>query len=312
MSSTTKSDSFETPADVADALKRVGYISSPEISMASFLAIRLGKPILAEGPAGTGKTELAKALASALDRQLFRVQCYEGLDEAKLLYEWKYGKQLLYTQMLKGKIDGLTQETNSLAEAIDVIASQQDAFFSERFLEPRPLLSAIRTESPSVLLIDEVDRSGEDMEALLLEVLAEGQVTVAELGTIKARSAPVVVLTSNDTRELSEALRRRCLHLFLDYPSIEREAEILGQTVPDLGNRLALKIAQVVAHARTLDLKKVPSLSEAIDWARALVVLGAKELGPEAAKASLSLLLKHHGDHAKAEPEIAALLTKTG
>ncbi len=301
---------FESPTHTQTALAKVGYIASEEIAMASFLALSLGKPILAEGPAGTGKTELAKALARTLERPLFRVQCYEGLDEAKLLYEWKYAKQLLYTQMLGDKIGQITADSQNLRQAVNAIAREEDAFFSEHFLEPRPLLQSIRSAVPTVLLIDEVDRAEEEMEALFLEVLAEGQVTVAELGTLTATTTPLVVLTSNDTRELSDALRRRCLHLYLDYPSVEREAEILRQAVPNLGARLASQIAEVVANARTLNLKKAPSLSEAIDWAQALVLLSAPELGPTAVNSTLALLLKHRGDLEIATQELAGSLSQ--
>ena len=299
---------FASTAEVTEALARTGYIANADIAMAVFLAATLEKPILAEGPAGTGKTELAKAIAEATGRPLHRAQCYEGLDEAKLLYEWKYAKQLLYTQMLREQIGDVVAGAADLSEAVERIAAHEDAFFSRRFLEPRPLLSAIASEEPSVLLIDEVDRAEEEIEALLLEVLAEKQVTVPELGTIVASSAPIVVLTSNDTRELSDALRRRCLHLYLDYPSPEREATILRSRVPGLAPTLADSIAGVVARLRTLDLKKTPSLSEAIDWARALVLLSAEQLGEDAVTESLSLLLKHAADVATARDEAAAEL----
>ena len=303
---------FSSASETERRLRGAGYIPNSDTVMSVYLAASLGKPILTEGPAGTGKTELAKAIANATGRQLFRVQCYEGLDDAKLLYEWQYAKQLLYTQMLRDQISELTSGSASLAAAVERLAEQDDAFFSERFLEPRPLLAAIRSPDPAVLLIDEVDRAEEEIEALLLEVLAENQVTVPELGTIKATSAPIVVLTSNDTRELSEALRRRCLFLYLDYPSIEREVEILRSRVPELGAELATKVAETVARARSIDLKKTPSLSEAIDWARALVLLSADELGPDAVNDSLGLLLKYSGDAERARDELAPELRAIG
>ncbi len=296
---------FESAAATDQALREVGYIPNRDTSMAVYLASRLGKPILAEGPAGTGKTELAKAIALATGRTLYRVQCYEGLDEAKLLYEWQYAKQLLYTQMLRDKITELTDGADSLSAAIEAIAAHDDAFFSEHFLEARPLLAAIRSADPTVLLIDEVDRAEEEIEALLLEVLAENQVTVPELGTIVGTATPIVLLTSNDTRELSEALRRRCLYLYLDYPGADREIEILKSRVAGLDDALAAKVAAAVSRARTLEFKKTPSLSEAIDWARALVLLSSEELGSEQVAESLGLLLKVAGDAERARTELA-------
>ena len=297
--------SFRSVEDTAGRLADAGYIASDEIATALFLADRLEKPLLVEGPAGVGKTELAKAAARATDRRLFRVQCYEGLDEAKLLYEWKYAKQLLYTQMLRDKIAEVVGDAGDLSEAIERIAAHEDAFFSERFLEPRPLLAAIRSPDPAVLLIDEIDRAEEELEAFFLEILGEVQVTVPELGTISASTRPLIVLTSNATRELSDALRRRCLHLEIDFPDAEREAAILSARVPGLGAALAGRIAALVNRLRDLDLKKPPSLSEAIDWAKALVMLSAEELGPERVADSLGLLLKHRADVERAR-EVAA------
>jgi MoxR-like ATPase len=282
--------------EIAAALAGAGYVPDPEIATTLHLAVRLEKPILVEGPPGVGKTFLAVAAAAALERPLYRVQCYEGLDEAKLLYEWRYAKQLLYTQMLRDKISEVIAGAGGLEEAVDRIAAHEDAFFSERFLEPRPLLQAIRSPVPAVLLIDEVDRAEEEIEAFLLEVLGELQITIPEIGTVAARSRPLILLTSNAARELSDALRRRCLHLSIDYPDPAREREILTAQVPGLSAALADRVAAVVARLRSMDLKKPPSLSEAIDWARSLVLLSAEELGPERVAQTLGVLLKHRAD----------------
>ena len=296
--------------DAAARLADVGYVADRAVATAVFLAERLGKPILAEGPAGVGKTELAKALAAALPARLVRLQCYEGLDEARTLYEWKYGKQLLYTQMLKERIDELTAGAASLADAVDRLAAADDAFFSERFLEPRPLLEAIRADQPVVLLIDEVDRAEDELEAFFLEVLAEMQVTVPELGTLRARTRPMVVLTSNATRELSDALRRRCLFLPMDYPDRAREAAIVRARVPGIADALADRIAGFVAGLRGLDLKKRPSIAETIDWARALLVLAADDLPEAAVRRTLPLLVKYAGDLELAEGALPTLLPR--
>ncbi len=300
---------FDSVDSVADHLRQVGYIPDDQVATAIFLAAQLEKPILAEGPAGVGKTELAKAVAGALNTELVRLQCYEGLDEAKTLYEWKYPKQLLYTQMLRDKIGDIVSQADDLAGAVDRIADQEDAFFSERFLSERPLLKAIRAPKRVVLLIDEVDRAEDELEAFFLEVLAEFQVSVPELGTLTAKHRPLVFLTSNSTRELSDALRRRCLYLPMGFPSRERESEIVQTRVPGIKQALADKLAAFVTNLRELDLKKTPSISETLDWARALVVLSADELGEDVARQTLNVLLKYEGDIEIANDKVAALLS---
>jgi MoxR-like ATPase len=302
------SSAFASPEDASAALRRAGYIADPAIATTLYLADALDKPILVEGPAGVGKTELAKATAAALGTELLRLQCYEGLDEAKTLYEWKYPKQLLYTQLLRDHLSELIGGETDLRRAVEKVAAHEDAFFSDHFLQPRPLLQAIRAERRVVLLIDEVDRAEDELEAFFLEVLGEMQVTVPELGTLRARHRPLVLLTSNATRELSDALRRRCLFLSMDFPGRAREAEILAMRVPGVAASLAAKLAAFVAGLRELDLKKLPSVSETIDWARALVVLGIDQLGVEEVDRTLHLLLKYEGDLALARERSAALL----
>ncbi len=280
---------WETPTSVADDLKRVGYLADARIAQVVFLADRLDKPILAEGPAGVGKTALALALAEASGRRLVRLQCYEGLDEAKALYEWDYHKQLLRLQADEG-------------------ASWDDLegdIFSEPFLLERPLLAAIRSREPVVLLIDEVDRVEVETEALLLEILDAFQVTIPELGTIDAVSKPIVVLTSNNTRELSEALKRRCLFLHIPYPSVERERAILAAKVPELPAALADKVARTVAMIRDVPTRKAPSVSESIDWARTLIALGVEDLDDGAIGGTLNVLLKYQADIDKVAKELS-------
>jgi MoxR-like ATPase len=282
--------------DVRDMLGTQQYIASDEISTALFLADKLGKPLLAEGPAGVGKTELAKAWAGATGRELIRLQCYEGLDETKALYEWEYSKQLLYTQLLREKLNVLLGDAPTLRAAADRLADEEDVFFSERFLLPRPLMRALTSEKPVVLLIDEIDRADAEFEAFLLEVLSDFQVSVPELGTIKAKHMPIVLLTSNNTRELSEALKRRCLYLHIGYPDLEAELRVVQLKVPGLAPKLARQVVELVQRLRELDLKKHPSVSETLDWARALTMLNARELDPATLSTTLNVLLKYESD----------------
>jgi len=266
---------------MAARLGEVGYLAGESAALVSFLATRLGKPVLVEGPAGVGKTELAKALARATERRLVRLQCYEGLDEAKALYEWNYRKQLLRIQ----------------AEAADTGWERvQDDIFGEEFLLSRPLLEAISTPEPVVLLIDEIDKTDQEFEAMLLEVLSDFQVSIPELGVVKARSHPLVLLTSNNSRELTEALKRRCLYLWLDYPDLERELEIVRLHAPEMAETTARRLIEVVHMVRALDLKKPPSIAESIDWARALLLLGAEEIDAGVFERTMSIIVKHRTD----------------
>jgi MoxR-like ATPase len=291
---------FDNVKQVGQALAQQRYIATDEISTVLFLAEKLGKPLLAEGPAGVGKTELSKAWAAATNRELVRLQCYEGLDESKALYEWEYAKQMLYTQLLRDKLSDVLADARSLSEAADRLSNEEDVFFSERFLLPRPLLRAIQNEQPTVLLIDEIDRADAEFEAFLLEVLSDFQVSIPEIGTIVARQRPVVFLTSNNTRELSEALKRRCLYLYIDYPDASEELRIVQLKVPDLAPRLARDAVDLVQSLRRMDLRKNPSVSETLDWANALVALNARSLDPAVLENSLTVLLKYESDVTRA------------
>ncbi len=295
---------FRSPAEVKDCLGEQQYIASDEIATIMYLSQQLGKPLLTEGPAGVGKTELAKAVAGATGRELIRLQCYEGLDETKALYEWEYAKQLLYTQLLRDKLQDTLSGAATLTEAADRLADEEDVFFSMRFLLQRPLLKAILSEKPTVLLIDEIDRADAEFEAFLLEVLSDFQVSVPELGTLSAVHRPLVVLTSNNTRELSEALKRRCLYLFINYPSVEQELAVVRLKVPELSPKLARQAVELVQRLRTLDLRKSPSISETLDWAKALVALNANALDQETLETTLTVLLKHESDLQKAKREL--------
>ena len=298
-------DSIES---IQASFEEKGYICNTHIATAIFLSQSLGKPILVEGPPGVGKTELAKATSDWMQKPLIRLQCYEGLDESKALYEWKYGKQLLYTQVLKDKLNNIVSKADTLESSIDSLDSFDDIFFSEKFLEPRPLLKAINSEKGSVLLIDEIDKSDDEFEAFLLEILSDYQISIPEIGTIKGKVKPMVFLTSNNTREIGDALKRRCIHLYIPFPDSHLEEKIINSRVPKIHQDLQKQLVTFVQNLRNLDLKKLPSVSETIDWARALVLLNVKVLEPEIVRETLNILLKFQSDIDTSDPEIESII----
>lgn len=295
---------FSSIEDVVERFANQNYIASRRIATVVYLASRLQKPILVEGPAGVGKTDLAKVLAAALGHELIRLQCYEGLDEAKALYEWEYAKQLLYTQILKDKISEVLSGSRGLAEAVDKIAREDEVFFSERFILPRPLLRAITSDRPVVLLVDEIDKADAEFEAFLLELLSDFQVTVPEIGTLKARNIPLVVLTSNNAREMSDALKRRCLHLYIDFPNRAQELAILRLKAPGASEKLAEEVVTMAQSLRKIDLKKTPGISETIDWIKALTLLNLDTLDNQLVIETLDTIVKYEGDVRKAQEEL--------
>ena len=301
---------FASVDAVIEGLASVGYIASHRIATALYMAMHLQKPLLVEGFAGVGKTELALSTAALTGLPLIRMQCYDGLDESKALYEWKYGKQLLYTQVLKDRMGAALAGAETMDEAMEQLHGMGDFFFSEPFLEPRPLLQALRTEGGCVLLIDEIDKSDESFEAFLLEVLSAYQASIPEIGVVKATTPPLVFLTSNNVRDLGDALKRRCLHLHIPLPDAALERKIVASRVPGIEAKLTHELVSFVQSLRTLDLRKSPSISETVDWARALILLNAESLDGEVVRDSLNVLLKFEQDIAAVEPQIVELIRR--
>lgn len=303
-------DIFDSIEHIQNNYEKTGYICSSKIATCLYIAYNLQKPVMVEGPAGVGKTELAKTTAELLGVPLVRLQCYEGLDESKALYEWKYGKQLLYTQLLKDKLSELLEGATTLEESMDKLHQHEDLFFSESFLEPRPLFRALNHDAGCVLLIDEIDKADPEFEAFLLEILSEFQVSIPEIGTIKARIKPLVFLTSNNQRELSDALKRRCLHLHVPFPDEKLERRILNTRLPDLSEVLNKELVSFVQQIRTLELKKAPSISETIDWAKVLLLLNAEHLEHDMVKETLNTILKFEVDIESAQQHVSEFIAK--
>ncbi|PIE38928.1 MAG: ATPase [Gammaproteobacteria bacterium] len=295
---------------IIKGFKQHGYICDANIGTALFLAARLQKPILVEGPPGVGKTELAKTCAELLAQPLIRLQCYEGLDEAKALYEWKYGKQLLYTQVLKEKLGDLLHGAHGLAESVERLHDFGDIFYSPDFLEPRPLLTAMQQDAGAVLLIDEIDKADYEFESMLLEILSDYQISIPEIGTVKAKTAPLVFLTSNNSRDISDALKRRCLHLYIPFPSVDLEERIVQSRVPAVNETLRRDLVNFVHSLRELELKKAPAVSETIDWARSLLLLHADRLDEATVRSTLNVLLKFQEDIEQAEATVRSSVTR--